>query len=51
MFQFEVMHVQYLVSFYDLQCTCADSGASAGAGAVRYINCAILRVQCAACQR
>ena len=32
-------------------CTCSDSGAFAGAGAVRNVHCAVCRVQCAACQR
>ena len=30
-----------------IKCTCSDSGAFAGAGAVRNVHCAVCRVQCA----
>ena len=32
-----------------MKCTYSDSGAFAGAGAVRNVHCAVCRVQCAAC--
>ena len=38
-------------SLCSMKCACADSGAFAGAGAVRYVHCAVCRVQCAAYQR
>ena len=33
-------------SMSSIKCTCSDSGAFAGAGAVRYVHCAVCRVQC-----
>ena len=30
-----------------LKCTCSDSGAFAGAGAVRNVHCGVCRVHCA----
>ena len=34
-------------SICSMQCTCSDSGAFAGAGAVRNVHCAVCSVQCA----
>ena len=33
-----------------MKCTCSDSGAFAGAVAVRNLQCEVCMVQCAACQ-
>ena len=37
--------IQFLIG--SMKCTCSDSGAFAGAGAVRNVHCALCRVQCA----
>ena len=34
-------------SMCSMKCTCSDSGAFAGAGAVSNVHCAVCRVQCA----